>query len=270
MDDSPSPPGFAPLGFPVAPAEHLLRLPGFWPAYYGPTWDAFAEEPELFGADGADVDAAAEALYGPADPWPAYRLPLAGGHTLWIVHRNHPDDSGTDYLITHPAWSRPGHLASIEGHFSGPGLSWPELSAVVGSAPHGAEGVLDPGTRLLLLLPAFGDADAPPEEAKERVADALTAAGMAAGAARAAAGRFLDHPFWDGPTWTVQGRSPLSGSTAEPSPLPLCDGPHSPRTVPLARGITADQERALAAALTGRHHAVDPDGRMLSPSPGSP
>ncbi|MEW2040555.1 hypothetical protein AB0885_26365, partial [Streptomyces sp. NPDC005534] len=176
MDDSPSPPGFAPLGFPVAPAEHLLRLPGFWPAYYGPTWDAFAEEPELFGADGADVDAAAEALYGTADPWPAYRLPLAGGHVLWIVHRNHPDDSGTDYLITHPAWSRPGHLASIEGHFSGPGLSWPELSAVAGSAPPGAEGVLDPGTRLLLSLPAFGDADAPPEEAKERIADALTLA----------------------------------------------------------------------------------------------
>ncbi|MFE9806874.1 hypothetical protein [Streptomyces sp. NPDC005548] len=267
MDDPLSPPGFAPPGFTVAPAEHLLRLPGFWPAYYGPTWDAFADEPELFGADGADVDAAADALYGPADPWPAYRLPLEGGHVLWIVHSNHPDDSSTDYLITHPAWSRPGRLASIEGHFSGPGLSWTELSAVAGSAPPGAEGVLDPDTRLLLLLPAFGDADAPPEAAVRRITDALTSAGMAADEARAAAGRFLDHPYWDGPTWTVQGRSPLSGTTAEPSPLPLCDGPRSPRTVPLARGITADQERALAAVLAGRHPAVGPgrpDGQSIA------
>ncbi|MEU8648051.1 hypothetical protein AB0C91_39870 [Streptomyces sp. NPDC048674] len=270
MDDSAPPPDLAPPGFSIAPAEQLLRLPGFWPAYYVPTWDDFADEPELFGADGADVDAAVDALYGPVDPWPAYRLPLAGGHVLWIVHSNHPEDSGTDYVITHPAWSRSGRPASIEGHFSGPGLSWPELPAVAGSAPPGAEGVLDPGTRLLLLLPAFGDADVPTEEAVRRIADALTGAGMAAEAAPGAAVRFLDHPFWDGPTWTPQGPSPLSGTTREPSPLPLCDGPYSPRTVRLAQGITADQERALAAALTVRHPVAVPDGRNVSPSPGSP
>ncbi|MFG3171014.1 hypothetical protein [Streptomyces sp. NPDC048200] len=110
--------------------------------------------------------------------------------------------------------------ASIEGHFSGPGLSWPELPPVAGSAPPGAEGVLDPGTRLPLLLPAFGDADVPTEEAVRRIADALTGAGMAAEAAPGAAVRLLDHPFWDGPTWTPQGPSPLSGSSrgAEPAP----------------------------------------------------
>lgn len=62
-------PDLAPPGFSIAPAEQLLRLPGFWPAYYVPTWDDFADEPELFGADGADVDAAVDALYGPVDPW---------------------------------------------------------------------------------------------------------------------------------------------------------------------------------------------------------
>ncbi|MFJ9137740.1 hypothetical protein ACIRRT_32245 [Streptomyces sp. NPDC102256] len=66
MDDSAPPPDLAPPGFSIAPAEQLLRLPGFWPAYYVPTWDDFADEPELFGADGADVDAAVDALY---DRW---------------------------------------------------------------------------------------------------------------------------------------------------------------------------------------------------------
>ncbi|MFD4552232.1 hypothetical protein ACFWOX_30905 [Streptomyces sp. NPDC058467] len=238
-------------GYGIAASEHLIRLPGFWAAYYGPTWGEFAEEPELFGADTADVDAAAEALYDATEVWPAYPLPMAGGHLLWIVHSNLPDDPGTSYLITHPDWRRHGHLASIEGHFSGPGLSWPELVAVASSAPADAEGIRDPDLRLLLLLPAFGDADVPVAEAVERIAGALTTVGVSEDAAAEAAERFLDHPFWDGPTWAVQGQSPLSGSTGRPSPLAVCDGPHSPRTVLLGPAITAGQEQALADALAG-------------------
>ncbi|GGN69937.1 hypothetical protein GCM10011579_044620 [Streptomyces albiflavescens] len=251
MDVPTSLASFALSGYGIAPAEHLLALPGFWPAYYGPTWDGFADEPELFGADAADVDAAAEALYDATEIWPAFCLPLAGGHLVWIVQVTLSDDPGTSYLITHPDWRRHGHLASIEGHFSGPGLSWPELVAVADSAPADAEGIRDPDLRLLLLLPAFGDADVPVEEAVERIAGALTAVGVSRAAAPAAAERFLDHPFWDGPTWTVQGPSPLSGSDARPSPLAMCDGRYSPRTVRLGPAVTPDQERALADALAG-------------------
>ncbi|MGP4092586.1 hypothetical protein [Streptomyces sp. KR55] len=243
--------GYAIPGHGIAPAEHLIGRPGFWPAYFGMTWDGFTDEPELFGADTAEVDAAAAALYDTAEVWPAFRIPMAGGHLLWIVQRNLPDDSGTDYLITHPDWDRDAYLASLDGHCSGPGLSWTELLAVAESAPDGAQGVRDADVRLLLLLPAFGDAGIPVEEAVERISGALTAVGVSGDQAPALAELFLEHPFWDGPTWTVQGRSPLSGSTAEPSPLAICDGSHSPRTVPLALGITADQERALAEALAG-------------------
>ncbi|MDF3141931.1 MULTISPECIES: hypothetical protein [unclassified Streptomyces] len=251
MDAPMSLAGYAMPGHGIAPAEQLLGLPGFWPAFYAPVWDEFADEPEIFGADSADVDEAAAVLYGAQEVWPAFRIPMAGGHMLWIVHRNFPDDSGTDYLIAHPDWDRHAYLASIEGHYSGPGLSWPELVAVAESAPAGAQGVVDPGLRLLLLLPAFGDADVPEAEAVDRISGALRAVGVPAKAAPDVAERLLDHDFWDGPTWTTQGRSPLSGTAAEPRPLPLCDGRYNPRTVPLGSGITADQERALADALAG-------------------
>ncbi|MFI6336478.1 hypothetical protein [Streptomyces sp. NPDC050535] len=240
---------YAAPGHGIAPAEELLGLAGFWPAYFLPGWDEFMEEPELFGADEADVDAATEALYSAREVWPAYRIPLAGGHLLWTVHRNFPDDPGTDYLITHPDWDRDAPLASLEGHFSGPGLSWPELVAVADSAPARAEGVRDPALRLLLLLPAFGDADVPVAEAVSRIAGALTAVGVAARAAPAVARRLLDHPFWDGPTWETRGESPLSGGTAGPSPLAVCDGQYSPRVLPLYLGGDPAHAHALADAL---------------------
>lgn len=243
--------GYAMPGHGIAPAEHLLGLPGFWPVFYAPVWDEFVAEPEVFGADSADVDEAASVLYEAEEVWPAFRIPMAGGHVLWIVHRNFPDDSGTDYLIAHPDWDRHAYLASIDGHFSGPGLSWPELVAVAESAPAGAEGVVDPGLRLLLLLPAFGDADLPEREAVARIAGALEAVGAAAEAAPGLAERLLDHGFWEAPSWSVRGGSPLSGSAVLPSPLALCDGEYSPRTVRLGLGITAEQERALADALAG-------------------
>lgn len=202
---------YAMPGHGIAPAEHQLDLPGFGPAYPGPLWDGFG----LLGADPADVDAAAEALYDATEVWPVYRVPLPGGAVLWIVHRNFPDDAGTDFLLTHPDRPREVPLASIEGHHTGPGLSWPDLIAVAGAAPPDAEGVRDPGLRLLLLLPASGDAETPAEEAVERISVALTAVGVPAEAAPGAAERFLDHPLWDGSVWSAPGDSPLSGGTGE-------------------------------------------------------
>ncbi|MFD7812650.1 hypothetical protein ACFV6E_06840 [Streptomyces sp. NPDC059785] len=243
---------YAEPGHGIAPAEDLLRLPGFWPAWFGQCWGGPAERPQLFGADGADVDAAAQSLYETSEVWPALRIPMAGGHLLWIVLRNFPEDGGVDYLLTHPDWTRDAPLASIEGHFSGPGLSWPELIAVADGTPADAEGVRDPARRLLLLLPAFGDADVPVAAAVSRVAVALTAVGADAERAPAVARVLLDHPFWDGPSWAVPGESPLSGGRERPGPLAVCDGRHSPRTVPSGPGgLTAAQARALAAALTG-------------------
>ncbi|MFF2147213.1 hypothetical protein [Kitasatospora sp. NPDC058190] len=105
--------------------------------------------------------------------WPVFTIPLAAGHQLHVVYRAVPDEVGVDYLVDHPNWERAELLARDDGHFMGPGLSWPDLVAAADNGlPCGT--VADPHARLLLLLPAFGDAAAPPE-AVDRLAAALRA-----------------------------------------------------------------------------------------------
>ncbi|WP_317440656.1 hypothetical protein [Streptomyces collinus] len=90
-----------------------------------------------------------------------------------MVYRTFTDDTGTDYLLHHPDWDRAELLARDDGHFMGPGLSWPELIAAADNALPGGS-TTDPHARLLLLLPAFGD-DEVPDDAVARLADALRA-----------------------------------------------------------------------------------------------
>ncbi|WP_405914755.1 hypothetical protein [Streptomyces sp. NBC_00728] len=67
---------------PLVAGEELLSLPGFWAAYL--MWLCETEEdepdPAWFGVDGADADAAYEAL-AEAERWPVFRIPFGEGHT---------------------------------------------------------------------------------------------------------------------------------------------------------------------------------------------
>lgn len=143
---------------PLTEGEDLLALPGFWAAYL--MWLSRTEEydpvPEWFGVDGADVDAACDAL-SDEDRWPVFRIPFAGDHTAVVLGYNLPDDPGTEYFITHPEWGRHGHLATVGGHQAGPGLSWRELTHIARTPDLNAPGVHAEYARLLLLLPALGD-----------------------------------------------------------------------------------------------------------------
>ncbi|MFF2814056.1 hypothetical protein ACFVT9_00835 [Kitasatospora cineracea] len=95
------------------------------------------------------------------------------GHLLHVVCRAFAEDEGIDYLLHHPGWAAAEPPAGDEGCFSGPGLCWDELVAAVDNGLPGGS-TADPHARLLLLLPAFGDADAP-AGAVERLAAALRA-----------------------------------------------------------------------------------------------
>ncbi|MET8978706.1 hypothetical protein ABZX85_24120 [Streptomyces sp. NPDC004539] len=205
--------GYAHPGHGIAPAEQHLALPGFWSAYLSVS----RGDTEEFGADLADVDAAYEALYDATRTWPAFRLPLSSGRTVWIVFANFPDDPGVDYLLTDPAHPTPRTLAATEGPFAGPALSWPDLLAIAEDVPQPLpgptavqrdDGVLDPDHRLLLLLPAYGDIDTPTEAALERVTTALLRTGVPRATAPALAERLLD----TGTTWDASGVTPLSGA----------------------------------------------------------
>ncbi|MFJ3861727.1 hypothetical protein ACIPRL_36585 [Streptomyces sp. NPDC090085] len=198
---------------PIVPGEELLALPGFWAAYL--MWLSQTEEYDTFlypfGVDGADADAACDAL-GNEDHWPVFRIPFGDRHTAVVVGRNCPDDPETEYFITHPEWGRHGHLATVSGRQAGPGLSW-DAAAVVGDA------LAQAGT---------------PTALAPHLAVALLA----------------DHPLWEPAEWTLPAASPLSASQEPFLGILHCDGYMSPRCgTRLAQGITREQSNRLAHAL---------------------
>ncbi|MFJ9025428.1 hypothetical protein ACIRPU_36465 [Streptomyces sp. NPDC102259] len=153
---------------PLAQGDDYLDNPLFWPVHLG---TCLRGEEAQRAAFGADWDAAME-LYGvlsAAHEWPVFSVPLCSGHTIHVVYRNFEGDRGVDYLIHHPAWSEAETLAVDDGHFMGPGMSWPELLSA--ARQPAAEGVDDADARLLLLFPTLGDAGLPDD-----AANALTTA----------------------------------------------------------------------------------------------
>lgn len=96
---------------------------------------------------------------------PVFTVPLSGGLRLHVVYENAAEDASVEYVAHHPAWEEAEVLARDSGHWRGPGLSWSELTDAASNALPGGT-TTDPDTRLLLLLPALGDADLPPEAGK--------------------------------------------------------------------------------------------------------
>jgi hypothetical protein len=221
---------------PVVDGHALLDEPGFWPAYLADLVEGFA--PEAFGSDAGDADAMLDTLHDPS-AWPMFTVPLADGFAI-VVHFNSGEEfTTTDYFLTHPDWSQDLVLASDDQDRIGPGLCWPELSALV-EAPAAAVGITDPHARLLLLLPVLGDT-AVSEDAVAAVVQALVAAG-APEASELLARRLLQgHPMWGGEDWWFEDEQ--SG---------ICEGDHSPRKVPLGDHLPPQQRAALEACLTRR------------------
>lgn len=89
-----------------------------------------------------------------------FTVPLSGGLRLHVVYENAGEDASVEYVAHHPAWEEAEVLARDAGHWRGPGLSWSELTAAADNALPGGT-TTDRDTRLLLLLPALGDADLP-------------------------------------------------------------------------------------------------------------
>lgn len=175
--------------------------------------------------------------------WPTFTIPVAAGHRLHVIYRTpsdyhaHPDEAGVDYLIHHPDWDRAELLARDDGHWIGPGLSWPELVAAANNGLPGGT-TKDPHTRLLLLLPACGDA-ALPQDAVDRLAAALrTRLGMQA--AETLAPAMLEGQGWTGPVhWATDGHARI------------CDGSHSMRNPANDFALPGDRLAQVSTALAG-------------------
>ncbi|MGC5399632.1 hypothetical protein ACPXCP_28340 [Streptomyces sp. DT20] len=154
---------------PLVDGSRFLGLPLFWPCHLGSSLWGEEAQAVAFGADWDDAQELYKTLSSP-DEWPTFTVHLHSGYALHVVYRNLEGDHGVDYLLSHPDWTEAVTLATDDGHFMGPGLSWRELEA--STDQDAASGVTDPNTRLLLLFPMLGDADVS-EAAAPRLASAL-------------------------------------------------------------------------------------------------
>lgn len=189
-----------PCEYELVSAAHLLEMPGFWAHH----WHFFElDVDDLHDADRLSVESpeaerVGKATFDTGPAWPAFRLPMLDGHELQIIY-SHLDDDGVpgvsecaaEFRFVHPDWDGTALFAAISGNFVGPGLRWPEAVAIADRSPRrgeiidyaeetGPTTVRDRRLRLLLLLPAIGDLDAPVIESRERIAEALVAVGLSA------------------------------------------------------------------------------------------
>jgi hypothetical protein len=159
-------------GGPFTRRPELLGENLFWLGHLHSCVHSEEAEQLLFGANYRAAGEFRRRVWKRAD-WPAFTIPLLGGHRIHVVYRTFEEDEGIDYLLHHPDWERAELIARDDGHFMGPGLSWPELIAAADTAvPGGTSG--DALSRVLLLLPAFGDDDTP-NSAVDRLATAVRA-----------------------------------------------------------------------------------------------
>jgi hypothetical protein len=189
--------GFTPEVDPstVFDASGWLDEAAFWPAFLLAAGGA-RDAPAAFDADLADVDAMLDELQR-LDRWPAFALSVGDRHTIHLIWRNFDEDMGLDYVLIGAGDESSIVLAALEGSFVGPAWSWRELLDLAeqpGTHRSAAE-------RLLLLLPATGDADLP-STAVEVVADAVTAVGGIRNQVKVARQLLAaSSRFWGAPPW---------------------------------------------------------------------
>lgn len=223
---------------PIVDGTPLLSDQLFWPTYLSATM-APHRDSLVASAFGVAVEDCFEyfARLTDAEAWPAFRIALPEGYEIDVVYWNEPGEKGTEYVLRHPGRDFQVDLANVGGHEFRPGLSWPELAAVAdsGSAPYG---IGDPAARLLLLLPAFGDADVP-ADATATVTTALMSCGAGSGADELAEYMLRQPERW--PRWWTDDNGAL-----------VCSGRYSRRNPEGPAGQSPADLLEISSALSAR------------------
>ncbi|MBN6057910.1 hypothetical protein JYK22_38675, partial [Nonomuraea sp. RK-328] len=228
-------------GYPLNEDSHLLRDPVFWALHSAQIGAAGLHDiGEAFEVDTADAEELHDRVFD-HDRWPVFTVPLRSTGAIHIIYRNLDGDMGLDYVLTHPDWPHDLHLAAVEGCFIGPGLSWPELVTIANQPPMSGNGaLLDASSRLLILLPALGDADLP-DNAVPTVAAALSELTTSPEPARIAEILLHDNQaYWEPAAWQQLGNGAI-----------VCDEPHSRRCLGVSGAFTTDQAIAATRILAG-------------------
>ncbi len=206
----------------------LMDRPGFWAAHF---YDVIDDEDLLAEVwqVGPDVIEEAGDLLTDRGAWPLFEIELGGGAALAAIYRNFEDELGVDYLLStgrEGAWIE---IANIEGHFRGPGISWPELVRVSRRQPPEEQ-----ARTLLLLAPILGDLEA--EQNLDVIADALRSCGALREVEPLAGLIASENAFFETARWSTT-----------PDGLTVCDAHHARRT----SAMPPDELRAVTNALGG-------------------
>ncbi|MFI9723807.1 hypothetical protein ACIHFE_29810 [Streptomyces sp. NPDC052396] len=225
-------PGYG--GRPLVHRPELLDEPLFWAGHLSSSARGEDTQKLLFGADYEAAEAFHRELIERGE-WPVFTVPVAAGHLLHVVCRMWEDDPGVDYLLHGPSGDGV-LLATDDGHFTGPALSWPELLAASYNALPGGS-TTDSHSRLLLMLPALGD-HAVPDSGVPRLAAALSALTFAEAPEELATALLEDQGPTGPSNWTT-----LNGIRVD-------DGPHSCRNPGNAFALTFQDQARVTAAFT--------------------
>ncbi|WP_319463061.1 hypothetical protein [Micromonospora sp. RTP1Z1] len=156
----------------LADGTWLLQRRTFWLSLM-----AGYADPELVGAlfDGDDDDAdELDELIRQSGRWPVLRLGAGQADFAVVCWHGYDYEGGYDFLVLPDGSGRRISVAAREGHGYGPGLSWPEAERLVSRGRLGTR-----AQRLLLLLPALGDANTPKEAVGLAAAALLTVGSQA-------------------------------------------------------------------------------------------
>jgi hypothetical protein len=197
----------------TADGSALLERPGFWAAYY---LNQSVEDDKLLAqiwGVSRDVIRQMQDTLNESTTWHVFRVDLRDDAGLAVVWRNFEDDAGVDYLVV-PASAPYIRVATLEGEYEGPGISWPEIKAI-------ARRSTDPLTRaqaLLLLAPMLGDVEAANGDAVDYVASALRHVGGGEDTETLAEMIVSENLQWEPAQWRTT-----------PDGLRVCDAESSPR-----------------------------------------
>jgi hypothetical protein len=221
---------------PLVDGTPFLDDPLFWPTYLASTAAAY-DDTMVIREFNAERDEVVSCYRRVADKtrWPVFRMALPDGHEINVVYRNLDGDMGVDIVLCRAGGTHPLTLTRLEAHYCGPGLSWCEL---IDAARFSAtDGVAEQDTRLLLLLPALGDADLP-DHARSTVSTALAHRGARSDGVALAESLLMEAHLW--PRW----RRRDDGAR-------VCDGRYSKRN-PGARGAFASHDQLEVTSAFGR------------------
>ncbi|MEU6777623.1 hypothetical protein ABZ912_00365 [Nonomuraea angiospora] len=225
---------------PLVDGSYLLDDPVFWALHVLQIGViGLTDIEEAFGVDLVYAEELENQIFDD-DHWPVFTVPLRSTGSIHIIYRNLDGDMGLDYVLTHPDLPHDLGLAAVAADFIGPGMSWPELITIANQPPAaGDRTLLDAAGRLLILLPALGDADLP-DTAVPTVAAALSELTTSPDPDHIA--EILlhnDKAYWRPATWEQLS----NGAT-------VCDEPRS-RRYGVPWECTTDQDVTVTRALAG-------------------